>query len=135
MPERVDDSSIPDDERLWRRIIPQWLCRDDAGNWRPSSAAFKDSLSREVSVLIAALTTQEAALRDRPADSLAEITAAVPRSRGYKVARDPEGGDTPDDPAHAVLCPPAGRGKNQTRRDALAMAAAAQWIVLREPPA
>jgi hypothetical protein len=125
MPPRVDDRSIADDEILWRRIIPEWLCREADGTIRPGKVAFIDRLSGEVSVHIASiLGDPNLALRGRPADSLAAIKAGHPRSLGLAVVRDPK----PDDPSHALLCPSPTPGK------ARQIAKQAVWVVLRNPP-
>jgi hypothetical protein len=105
MPERVDDPTIEDKARLWRRILPQWVHRKPDGSVRPASFAFLDRLSGELSVHIASLTTQERALQGHPDDSLAEIEAGFIRSLGYAVVRDP----TPGDESHALICPASGR--------------------------
>src|SRR5437899_2854095 len=111
MCDRADDLSIPNEERLWRRILAAWVHRPPDVPPRPSSAAFKDELSGEVSVFIAAIADADALLRNHPTDSLAEITAGLARAAGYKVIRDPAGGEIPNDPSHVVLCPPPGQGK------------------------
>src|SRR5437899_3464025 len=99
MCDRPDDLSIPNEERLWRRIRANWVHRPTGEAPRPTSAAFKDNLSGEVSVFIASRTTTDMLLRDHPTDSLAEITAGLARSLGYKVVRDPDGGLVPNDPS------------------------------------
>jgi len=131
MCDRPNDPSIPDDERLWRRIRSDWVHRPAGDQPRPSSAAFKDNLSGEVSVFIASATTTDALLQTRPTDSLAEITAGLARQLGYRVVRDPEGGLVPDDPSHVVLCPPQGLGKKRLTKAAFALAEGATWVVLR----
>jgi hypothetical protein len=61
MPQRIDDQSIKDEDLLWRRIVntPIWIKRNSDGTYRPSSAAFLDDYTGEVSVHLAKLTTQE----------------------------------------------------------------------------
>src|SRR5437773_635876 len=105
MPSRPDDPTIGDDGPLWRRIlpVPGWIHRNPDGSFRPSSMAFLDNIDGQLSVHLANLTTQEAVLRNRALESIAELLASVPRSLGYAVARDP----TPEDPSHALICPPA----------------------------
>src|SRR5207253_10839309 len=98
MCDRPDDPSIPNEERLWRRIRPNWVHRPPGEAPRPTSAAFKDNRSGEVSVFIASRTTMETLLQNYPTDSLAEITAGLARSEGYRVVRDPDGGLVPNDP-------------------------------------
>jgi len=127
MQPRFDDSSICDEERLWRRIIPQWIVPTEDGKLRPSSSAFLDGYTGEVSVHIAALTDQYKALEGRPNDSLVEIKAGLPRSLGHAIVRDP----TEQDPSHALICPPPEKPRKQRKSDARRMAEEAQWIVLK----
>jgi hypothetical protein len=132
MCDRPNDPSIPNEERLWRRIRPDWVFRPPGQAPRPTSAAFKDNLSGEVSVFIASLTTTDTLLpQERATDSLAEITAGLARSAGYKVVRDPEGGLVPNDPSHVVLCPPRGVGKKRLHKAAVTLAEGATWVVPR----
>lgn len=121
MPERVDDPTIEDEARLWRRILPPWVHREPDGRVRPASFAFLDRLSGELSVHLASLTTPERALQGHPEDSLVEIDAGFIRSLGYTVVRDP----TPGDESHALICPAP------SRRDARKIAGRATWIVLK----
>lgn len=123
-PERVDDGSIPNDERLCRRLIPEWIVRDDPASPRCSSAAFIDRHTGEVSVFRASLTTHDTILRDHPGDSLGEIEARVPRGHGYKVVPDPDLGEP--GVAHAVICPKA------TKSHAKQMAQQTLLVVIRE---
>lgn len=132
--QREDDSSIPDEEKLWRRIPKSQIVPGDDGKPRPSSAAFRDRETGEISVHLSSLTTKEAALERFPEFSLAEIPAGLPRSLGYSVARDPIKDDSilPDDPSHALVCPPPSRSLNRCRKDHSVMAVQSQWAVLRE---
>jgi hypothetical protein len=75
MPVRKDDLSISDSEPLWRRIHPQWIVQLSDGNVRPSSAAFLDGYTGEVSVHLATLTNKDSVLANHDPDSLAEILA------------------------------------------------------------
>ena len=126
---RINDLSISDDERLWRRIIPDWIIETPDGKFRPSSVAFLDGYSGEVSVHIAALTDREKVLEGRPNDSLVEINAGVPRSLNHAIVRDP----TDKDPSHALICPPSDKSKNQRKKDARKMTDQARWVVLQKP--
>jgi hypothetical protein len=125
---RTDDPAISDSDILWRRIWPQWLVSSEVGGFRPSSAAFLDGHTNEVSVNIARMTTQEKVLKNLPEQSLAAISAGVPRSLEHKhiVASDP----LPDDPSHAVICPPEIPSR-QRKTAARKMAEAACWVVLQ----
>ena len=101
MPSRVDDPTINNDEVLWRRLLPEWLHTEESGRIRAKSFAFTDRLSGELSVHIAALTTQAAVLAGRPNDRIAAIEAGYPRSLGFAIVHDPK----PEDPSHALICP------------------------------
>lgn len=129
MQQRIDDLSIGNQERLWRRIIPSWIVEGEDGKLRPSSSAFLDGYTGEVSVHIAALTNQDQALEGRPNDSLVEIVAALPRSLGHILVRDP----TDKDPSHALICPPPDKPNKKRKMDARKMAEQARWIVLKPP--
>jgi hypothetical protein len=121
--QRIDDGSIPDGERLWRRLLPDWIVWTEPGGPRCSSAAFKDRHTGEVSVFRASLTTEDAVLRDHPDDSLGEIDAGAPRGLGYKVVPDPDPGDP--GAAHAIICP-SPKGASASK-----MAKATRLVVLR----
>ncbi len=123
MPDREDDPTIPDDERLWRRIAPNQLKPIDGTGFEISSAAFRDKTG-DLSVHLASLTTRERVLASWPAFSLAELRAAVPRSLEMKVVRDP----LPEDPSHALVCPYA------TKRQAKELARRST-LVVTVPPA
>jgi hypothetical protein len=114
---------------LWRRIHPQWIVQLSDGNVRPSSAAFLDGYTGEVSVHLATLTNKDSVLANHDPDSLAEILASVPRSLGHALVRDP----TPEDVSHALICPPPSANKKQRKSDARRMAEAARWIWLAKP--
>ncbi|SRR5579883_842353 len=135
MPLRIDDPTIPDDEKLWRRILEGWLHKEPNGVVRPSSVAFIDRLSGEVSVNLGSETTPTHVLRHYPDDSLAEVRATVPRGLGHSIVRDQIVNDSKigNDPSHALVCPPPTRTTNQRKSDARKMAGAAKLIVLRDP--
>jgi hypothetical protein len=97
----VDDSSIADNERLFRRIPRTWVDWDEHGNATISSAAFKDD---ELSIYIESVMTQadrppSDAIRAYPGYGLAAFTAGHARAFNQRVARDP----LPDEPAHGVV--------------------------------
>ena len=139
MPSRSDDRiSIGDDQDLWRRVFPDSQCFKPLGDgqWRPSSAIFLDRHTREVSVHVSSLTSVEAVLAQYPNHSLVALKASVPRSLGYSVCPDPIANDPilPDDPSHALICPPHEVGIKKLKAHARDMALAAKWVVLRDPP-
>ena len=57
----VDDPTISDDEKLLRRIRPDWFIPDyNLKRWRPSSAAFQDSPDKSpMSVHLASVLNAE----------------------------------------------------------------------------
>lgn len=135
MHNRTDDLTISDQDLLLRRILDQpaiWFKIAEDGSIRPSSAAFKDSYTNEVSVHVQSLTTEEAVLaQGKPGDGLVSIPARVPRSLNHIVAATVEA-DDPEDPSHRVICAPAELGKGARTRAARVMASEAVWIVFPE---
>ena len=128
MPQRIDDPTIDNDDWLWRRVRnrPQWYAQNPDGTYRLSSVVFLDTYTNEVSVDLAKLTTQEFALRVDADDGLAQIKAKLPRSLQHVVTADPE----PDNPAHALICPPLTLSQGQRKSSARLMAQAAEWLVM-----
>ena len=122
-----NDPTIPDGERLFRRIHPQQLVPDErnAGRRRVSSGAFRDE---ELSIVIESTLSESGR---QPADllqahsrhTLVAITAATARTHDQKVARDPE----PEEPAHGVVF-----GKK--RKCAAVLADSVEWIIPADAP-
>ncbi len=133
MPQYPDDPSIRDADELWRRVPDQaeWWKWESDGSVRPSSAAFFDNRSGELSVHLGRLTTQDRVLGTYPQPYLAEILAEVPRSvvPPHAVAHVPEEGDGDD--SHCLICPPDNCTSNERRKAAKAMAKRARF---RVPP-
>src|SRR5215469_12178583 len=103
MPGRIfeNDPTIPDDERLFRRIPRTWVDWDENGDALISSAAFKDE---ELSVNLEWVMARdgrppEDTIRNYPGYGLAAITTAHARSLNQAVCPDP----IPDEPAHGVV--------------------------------
>lgn len=71
-----------------------------------------------------------------PHHSLAAIKASVPRELGYAVCPDPikDDPELPDDPSHALICPPTGAGISKLKANARQMALKATWVAIRNPP-
>jgi hypothetical protein len=132
MSPRSDDPSIADGEALWRRILPlpAMLVTEPDGSRRPSSAAFLDGHTGEVSVHRAALTSADRVLLRHPGVGLAEVLAGLPRSLGHLVVADPVDGDA----SHALICPRPGTSNNQRKATARRMALAARWVIEPPPP-
>lgn len=122
MPPRQDDPTVRDDEVLWRRILPEWLHANPDGSVRPSSVAFTDRRSGEVSVHRALLTTLAVVSAARPGDRVVEVTAGLVRSLGCIVVAAP----LPDDPSHALICP------SPSKAVARKLAEQARWVA--QPP-
>ena len=122
-----NDPTIPDCERLFRRIHPQQLVPDERtpGKLRVSSGAFRDE---ELSIVIEATLLAGGRqppdlLRTYSEYALVAITAGKARAYGQNVARDPE----PDEPAHGVVF-----GKK--RKCAAGLAESAEWVAPATAP-
>ena len=87
---REDDVSIPNHDRLFRRVHEKQLALADDGSLRPSSAVFKDP---ELSVNIESLMVEqgrppEDTLKGFPGCFLTSITAGQVREHGQVVVKD-----------------------------------------------
>lgn len=101
MPSRADATDIPDHADLWRRIDKNMLSQLPTGVKTLQSWAWKDQ-NREISVYVAAETTEEDVLRaGKPGQILIKIKAGSVRELGRTVTRDPE----PDNGAHCLILP------------------------------
>ncbi len=136
LPPDVDDSSIPDEELLYRRIplhpLDNIQPTEVAGEFRPSSGNFRSD--GPLSVDRGSLTTPEET-RDRAKPTLfhvAQIHAKIARQCGCRLVKDP----MPDNPAHILLF-----GNHESGSGALngkqtkAIARAARIVLLRGHPA
>jgi hypothetical protein len=120
-----DDLSIPDADRLFRRVPANQLFTAADGSSRPTSAVFKNT---ELSVNIESLMNEqgrppEDTLANYPRDYLTSILAGAVREYNYPIIKDTQ---PPNDPAHGLVL-----GK-KTNAFANAMVRAHRWIV--EPP-
>lgn len=105
--EYEDDPSIPDRSDLYRRVHPDQVVFDkNTGEFRPSSAAFKDHpngspMSVNLLCEMQALNVDpvEYTLRGFAAYHLAIIECGFTRSLNQAIAREP----LPDNPAHGVV--------------------------------
>jgi len=80
VPQRPDDATISDAERLWRRVHPIQIRTDtETGELQVSSAAF--STREELSVAIASETNLTAFLQGTAQHRVVEFTAAAARGR------------------------------------------------------
>jgi hypothetical protein len=121
-----DDIAIGNDVRLFRRIHPQWIVRDDNLNcFRPSSQAFNNSQDDSpMSVNREDILQQE---NREPAVlltgfhewGLASVRAGVMRENGQGIAADP----LPDEQSHALVFGPK---PPKTRKR---IAKTAEWVI------
>lgn len=125
--EYADDPTIEDDDALWRRLIRDWVIKDEnSGEWRPSSAAFDNSKDGSpLSVVLANIIT---AMQGNPADvlknvddSLCSFTAGLARMLEQNVTSWPK---IEDDPAHGWV---AGKKTRHVKRQ---LAKNAQFVIL-----
>lgn len=120
--EQPDDGSIPDSDRLFRRVPRNQLRPLDDGSFRPSSAVFKH---RELSITIESLLLAQKrepldVLKDYPDQFLTSILAGDVRKFGLAIIKDT---DSPHDPAHGLVL-----GK-KTEGFANAMVRSHRWVV------
>ena len=121
-----DDLSIPDTDRLFRRVPPNQLEPLEDGSWRPTSSVFKHP---RLSVNIECLMVEqgrppEDSLTGYPGHYLTSILVRDVRAKGHPVVKDTE---PLNDPAHGLVL---GKKKGSF---ANAMLASHQWIVPRPP--
>jgi hypothetical protein len=121
----LDDPSIPNEDRLFRRVRPNQVRTELDGSKRPTSAVFKNP---ELSVNIESLMIQqrrlpEDTLADYRDDYLTSITAGNVREYNYPIVKDT---DPPNDPAHGLVL-----GKKSSAF-ANAMVRTHKWI--KSPP-
>jgi hypothetical protein len=103
LPADIDDSSIPDDELLYRRIPihpPEMIQETDVpGEFRPSSGNFRSEgpLSIDRSSLSSSVQTRD---RAKPTVfHVAGVQAKLARQCGCRIVKDP----LPDNPAHVLI--------------------------------
>ena len=123
----VDDQTIENEERLFRRIHPIHIVPDDTGGYRVSSAAFGDpQLSIDIhSTLLAAGLDETHCLRDYDAYGLVSITAKLAREQQQIVYREP----TPENAAHGIV------GGKKTSAVKKAFYTNCTWVIDTRPPA
>lgn len=135
MPDRVDDGSVRNEEVLLRRLLPDWVERDVSGRVRPTSLAFIDRRSGELSVHRQHLTTEAFVVRNHPTHGIASFPAVAARTEGFVVVADPiaNEADDDDDPSHALVIPPPGASPSRVKTLARKLAHRADMTVIREP--
>lgn len=119
---RQDDSSIADEERLFRRIHPCHIVADEnTGQARVSSGAFRDTeLSIHIeSTLLSTGKSSRDCLLNYPQHRLVAITAGTARHFQQAVCRDPQPGDS----SHGLVC-----GSKNNRRIHKGLCESAVWV-------
>lgn len=122
----TDDGSIPQDAGLLRRIHPiQVVSDENSGEYRPSSAAFRDielSVDAEPILLTAGLDWHFT-LKEYPSHSLVRFRSAVAREKDLAVVPSPQ----PGNPAHTLV---VGK-KTQSKVDHIRRHC--EWVFLNFP--
>lgn len=121
-----DDLTIADEDRLFRRIPPNWIVWDsNKGAPSVSSAAFSNSSDGSgmsvfiESVMVEIGLSEHDVLRDYKGFGLVAITARQARQEGQSVIRKP----TDKNPAHGEI---AGKKRGSVKK---AFKRNAEWIV------
>jgi hypothetical protein len=119
---RPDDPSIPNTDRLFRRVPPNQLIRLEDGSQRPSSSIFKnEEMSVNIeSLMVEQLRLPEDTLKGYPGHFLTSIIAGEVRNLRYPIVKDTA---PPNDPAHGLVL-----GKKR-ESFANAMLRSHKWIV------
>jgi hypothetical protein len=128
-PVLLDDPTILDQDRLFRRVhLRQIVKDDDTGQARVSTSAFKDrELSINIeSVLLENVETAEACLRNYRTHKLVSFTAGQARTLMQTVSRDPE---PPDNLSHGLVC-----GSKSSRRVHEGLRDFATWVIPAQTP-
>lgn len=118
----ADDSSIPDEVELWRRIPPTHVHLDkNLGQQRPASWAFSDDEDGEPMSVVIARPGRDprTVLEGHPSYALAAVTAGLVRECGLRITRQP----LDEEPDHAVV---SGRKTDGVRRR---LAKGSTWVV------
>ena len=128
LPEHMDDPSIADDERLFRRIHLKQIVKDeDTGLARISSGAFRD---RELSVDIEKVLQSQGeeisfCLKGQRACKLVYLMAGSARQFQQAVFHDP----TPENPAHGIVY-----GSKNNKRVSEGLRDSAIWAIPAQAP-
>ena len=124
---RTDDLTLADEKVVLRRIwnTPEWVPENQDGPLRPSSVAFLDARTNEVSVNAAEETTIGNVLSGYPDFGLVSLTVGIPRQEKHIVAKTPE---IPDE-SHRVICPPVDSSRGSRKSAARIMAEESKWVI------
>jgi hypothetical protein len=127
--EYQDDSSISDDDILFRRVNLRLLVRDDdTGLARVSSGAFRDK-DKQISVDIKSVLDgmglgQESCITDHKAQKLVSFAVGEARRLKQAVCRAP----LPENPSHGLVC------GSKSDKVLHGLAAAADWVIPVKAP-
>lgn len=131
-----DDSSIPDDETIYRRVpdVPDFLAPDlISGELKPTRTAFQwddDGISVHRSSTLEAEGLKPDSILRKSTQMVFGFAALVPRSCGAGVIDDPQPDDPPAGIAHALIqCEVPRPSKPRRRQVSEALAAASRRIV------
>lgn len=123
-----DDPTLPNEERLFRRVhLKQLVVDDDTGLARISSGAFRD---KELSINIESVLQSEgknldACLKDHLAHKLVSITAGAARQHHQLVCRDPQ----PKDLSHGLVY-----GSKNNTQVYEGLRESADWVIPAQAP-
>lgn len=92
-----DETEIPNQEILYRRIPPQWMKRKDS-RWEVSTGAFT---TRQMSVHLASRISVEDVLTSYPTNSLISFTVKDIRGLGCILAKETDDSEL----SHFLVCP------------------------------
>ncbi|PYU22862.1 MAG: hypothetical protein DMG32_17200 [Acidobacteria bacterium] len=103
----VNDSSIPNDAILLRVLLPGWTCLKNS-RYRPTTHAFIDGRTGEVSCFIVGPGVEAEVRRMFPDFEIATVPANVIRGSGFAIERRPGEctGFNGDPGAHVVIGAP-----------------------------
>lgn len=125
---------IADADSLLRRIHPRQLVQDGTGNWRPSSAAFKDpNMSGDVESMLQRAGLDPAwSIQYHPGHSLAKVSVARLRGLNQEVMHRPLEVDRARENTPNSFHAEAVGKKNHTIADAIRKASAV--VILNPAP-
>jgi hypothetical protein len=129
LPDRQDDLTIGNEERLFRRIhLTQIVKDEDTGQARVSTGAFRD---KELSINIESVLLRNgdaiaACLRNHQGHKLVSFTVGQARQFQQIVCPDPE---PPENLSHGLFC-----GSKNSRRVLEGLRDAAQWVIPAQAP-
>lgn len=120
--------ALDDTEDLHRRILPEWVVKDDAGRRRVSAAAYKARSGEHCSVYVASECETAVVLTPYTVEgaSIGAIGVDACRSRGYVVQRDVLANEHL---SHVHLIQPTGLSKGARHAICRELALRTRWVV------